>query len=238
MFLARGSLWDERGPLWVRAVNRAIPHRLRLKIARPIDPARDMSTVEMRMNTLHLADQVLAYGVAGDFVELGTFVGESALLLAKALQAHGDPKTLHCYDSFEHQIGETRPPRQVLEERFERAGLSLPRLHVGRFEQTVPSELPEAISLVHIDCGWGGDIEVHARIVQHCLEHTWPRLSPGGILLLTDYCDPDRHPPDQTNPGVKVACDRYFGDALKPWQLWGGGYTQGFLRKPLPGDRG
>lgn len=236
VFVALGSQWDTRGGLLLRAANRILRRRARVTLQPLIDPSVDMSTTEQRMNLVHLAEQVLAYRVPGDFVEFGTFTGESAFILAKVLLDNGSNKVFHCYDSFEHSIGESRPPKEVLRRRFEQGALPFPELHEGRFEDTVPAELPARIAFINIDCGWGGPPDEHSRIVEHLLRHAWPRLSAGGILLMTDYCDPDRHPPDGTNPGVKMACDRFFGTSVKPGQLWGGGYTQGYLRKPLDGD--
>ena len=60
-----------------------------------------MTNIEQRMNMYHLASQVLAYGVEGDFVELGCNTGDSSVLITKLLQTYNSDKKLAVYDSFE-----------------------------------------------------------------------------------------------------------------------------------------
>lgn len=60
-----------------------------------------MTNVEQRMNMFHLVDQVLAYGVDGDFVELGCNSGQSSVLISKIMQHYKSDKKLYVYDSFE-----------------------------------------------------------------------------------------------------------------------------------------
>jgi O-methyltransferase len=60
-----------------------------------------MTNIEQRMNMYHLVSQVLAYGVEGDFVELGCNTGASSVLITKLLAEHNSNKKLAVYDSFE-----------------------------------------------------------------------------------------------------------------------------------------
>lgn len=60
-----------------------------------------MTNIEQRINMYHLVSQVLAYGVEGDFVELGCNTGASSVLITKLLQAYNSDKKLAVYDSFE-----------------------------------------------------------------------------------------------------------------------------------------
>ncbi len=61
-------------------------------------------------------------------------------------------------------------------------GLSLRNDHLhlvqGLFEDTLTGDEPVAVA--HIDCDW-------YRSVQTCLERLWPRLVPGGTLVIDDY---------------------------------------------------
>ena len=45
-----------------------------------------MTNVEQRMNMYHLVSQVLAYGIDGDFVELGCNSGQSSVLITKIMR--------------------------------------------------------------------------------------------------------------------------------------------------------
>jgi O-methyltransferase len=50
----------------------------------------------------------------------------------------------------------------------------------GPVEETVPSRMPERISLLRLDTDW-------YKSTRHELEHLWGRLEPGGVLIVDDY---------------------------------------------------
>jgi O-methyltransferase len=56
------------------------------------------------------------------------------------------------------------------------------RIHFqqGKVEDTVPSQAPDRIALLRLDTDW-------YESTRHELEHLYPRLSPGGILIIDDY---------------------------------------------------
>jgi len=54
------------------------------------------------------------------------------------------------------------------------------RMIEGRVEQTIPQQLPLRISLLRLDTDW-------YQSTRHELIHLWPRLVPGGILIVDDY---------------------------------------------------
>lgn len=60
-----------------------------------------MTNVEQRMNMFHLVDQVFAYGVDGDLVELGCNSVKSSVLISKIMRHYNYEKKLYVYDSFE-----------------------------------------------------------------------------------------------------------------------------------------
>jgi O-methyltransferase len=53
------------------------------------------------MNMFRLVDQVLAYGVDGDLVELGCNSVKSSVLISKIMRHYNYEKKLYVYDSFE-----------------------------------------------------------------------------------------------------------------------------------------
>jgi hypothetical protein len=61
-------------------------------------------------------------------------------------------------------------------------GYPAERVHLveGRVEDTLPAAAPDAIALLRLDTDW-------YESTRHELEHLYPRLSPGGVLLLDDY---------------------------------------------------
>jgi O-methyltransferase len=57
---------------------------------------------------------------------------------------------------------------------------SLVRLVEGTVEDTIPAEAPEQIAVLRLDTDW-------YQSTMHELEHLWPRLVSGGILIIDDY---------------------------------------------------
>src|SRR5271154_6548945 len=122
-----------------------------------------MTNVEQRMNMFHLVDQVLAYGVEGDFVELGCNSGQSSVLISKVMQHYKSDKKLYVYDSFEglppllevdgsaYQQGQLKTNEDVLRYNFKQHNLPLPEIHRGWFNETLPNSLPEKIAFAYLD---------------------------------------------------------------------------------------
>jgi hypothetical protein len=50
----------------------------------------------------------------------------------------------------------------------------------GKVEDTIPEHAPEQISILRLDTDW-------YESTKHELEHLYPRLASGGVLLLDDY---------------------------------------------------
>ena len=121
----------------------------------------------------------------GDVAELGVFRGGSAVLLHRALPG----KRLHLFDTFaglpdpDPAMGDTHPagrfraaPADVLAQLSE----APVTLHIGRFPESVSGLTLPPLCLAHIDADlyWS---------VRHGLEVFWPRLVPGGVIVLDDY---------------------------------------------------
>lgn len=199
----------------------------------PMDGSVDMNTVEQRMNYYHLLNNVISSNVSGDVVELGCFTGQCAVLFEKVLEQNKADKKLHLYDSFHIKFKEKEDIADVLIRNFKDAGLRLPILHKGFFNETLPSQLPESICFAHIDCGFGGDKMEHKAIMIQCLEGIYPRMSKGAICVLMDYNNPEMNGPGvDINPGVKLACDDFLKD--KPEEmvaLYGNQYYHAYFKK-------
>ena len=63
----------------------------------------------------------------------------------------------------------------------------------GRIEETIPARAPDRIALLRLDTDW-------YESTRHELVHLFPRLSPGGVLLVDDYGHWE---------GVRAAVDEY-----------------------------
>lgn len=163
--------------------------------------------------------------IEGDVVECGVWRGGSSMAAAEALLAVGDTtRHLHLFDTFEgmpppgdHDVAftgssaadlmaaETRAEgrgiwcfatRADVEANMARTGYPAEKIHLveGRVEETLPGHAPERIALLRLDTDW-------YESTRHELEHLYPRLTPGGVLILDDYGH---------WAGAKKAVDDYF----------------------------
>jgi hypothetical protein len=170
-------------------------------------------------------EYVVARGVPGAMVECGVWRGGSMMAAALTLQRLGvTERSLYLYDTFAGMP----PPSEVDTTRSgERAAdllaqgdadshiwaiATLPdvrtavlstrypeqRVHFveGLVEETLPATAPDEIALLRLDTDW-------YRSTKHELEHLYPRLSPGGVLILDDYGHWQ---------GARRAVDEYFGE--------------------------
>ncbi len=64
----------------------------------------------------------------------------------------------------------------------------------GKVEETIPANIPEHISLLHLDTDW-------YESTRHELVHLYPRLTKGGVLIIDDYGHWQ---------GAREAVDSYF----------------------------
>lgn len=205
------------GPLYAARVperygaNRA-QYEARGGIARPEDADRFVSHGgagdHPRHYFLSLAvDQILKEAVAGDFAELGVYRGATASLLATAARRTG--RSLYLLDSFEGfaendlvdaDAGRGRAFADTSLEAV-RALIGEEAVHflAGHFPESA-AQLPDeaAFSLVHLDC------KLYLPF-RRALEYFWPRLAPGGFLLMHDYAG-------LRWDGVERAVDEFFAD--------------------------
>jgi O-methyltransferase len=182
-----------------------------------------MTSVE-RMYALY---EAVAYieraSIPGDIVECGVWRGGSSLMAGLTLDRLGATRRLWLYDTFEgmpppgeedaHHAGEHARDRLVPGERRPgarnewawaplddvRSTMALTRQAdieyvVGKVEETIPEQAPERIAILRLDTDW-------YESTAHELEHLWPRLSPGGVLIIDDYGHWQ---------GARRAVDEYF----------------------------
>jgi O-methyltransferase len=163
----------------------------------------------------------------------GCFDGKTAVIYQKVLDEFGSDRRLHLYDHF--RVGfhlQGRDIRAEVERNFRDAGVRPPLIHEGDFHQTIPSALPAEIACMDIDCGYGGDPDLHEVTMLHLLEHIYPRMTAGAIGILMDYHEPARSPCRDCSPGVGRACRKFFANrAEKVSPIWAGEYPQGYFRK-------
>jgi hypothetical protein len=186
---------DLREAAFVEILKRAAPYTM---------------TSPERMYALHEAVRYVTHHVAGAVVECGVWKGGSSMVAALTLLNAGDPRDLYLYDTFEgmpppgdidrspilgkhadeilaldDEVGAlTRAVAGLDEVRANLAltGYPTERLHyvVGKVEDTIPATVPDRIAVLRLDTDWYAS-------TRHELEHLYPRLEPGGILIIDDY---------------------------------------------------
>jgi hypothetical protein len=200
---------DLRDEAFVEVFERAAPYTM---------------TSPERMYALYEATRHVAHHIAGAVVECGVWKGGSSMVAALTLLGVGDQRDLYLYDTFEgmpppgdvdrspvlgkhadeilaldDDVGASTRAVAGLDE--VRANLALTgypseRLHyvVGKVEDTVPGTAPDRIAVLRLDTDWYAS-------TRHELEHLYPRLEPGGVLIIDDY---------GWWEGARKAVDEYF----------------------------
>jgi O-methyltransferase len=154
--------------------------------------------------------------VPGAFAECGVWRGGSVLAMVLTLQELGaSDREVYLYDTFEgmtrpteHDVSPYDPPalatwseaerqrrkpweayfdpdsfnEEAVRETVLSSGYPEELLHLvpGRVEDTLPAHAPERLALLRLDTDW-------YESTRHELEHLYPRLSDGGVLIVDDY---------------------------------------------------
>ncbi len=164
-----------------------------------------------KLYALILATRYVAkHSIPGDIVECGVWRGGSMQAAARTLLACGDTsRDLYLFDTYEGmpppsdadvRLADGSSAEQLLAaspreskvwavatlEDVQEAFASVPypgeRVHFvkGLVEETVPAAAPDQISILRLDTDW-------YESTRHELDHLYPRLSSGGVLLIDDY---------------------------------------------------
>lgn len=170
---------------------------------------RTMTSSEKLFGLISAVRYVVEHNIPGGIVECGVWRGGSMQAVARTLAESGAvDRDLYLFDTFEGM-----PPPTEVDRRFDgrsaatmlaeskpnaavwaaasiddvRAGMDevgypAERIHyvTGRVEETVPGEAPERIAILRLDTDW-------YESTRHELEHLYPRLSSGGVLIIDDY---------------------------------------------------
>ena len=184
-----------------------------------------MTSVE-RLYALYKAVEYLcAAKIPGSFVECGVWRGGSMMCAALSLMRAGDTsRPLYLYDTFEGMVSpeaidvdltgqpasaqlatEQRgadshiwaySPLDAVRENIASTGYPASMVHYvkGPVEETIPGTMPDSIALLRLDTDWYAS-------TRHELQHLFPRLVKGGVLIIDDYGHWQ---------GARRAVDEYF----------------------------
>lgn len=183
-----------------------------------------MTSLERQLALVQAARYLVRRDIPGCFVECGVWRGGSTMAIALALMQEGKTdRDLYLYDTFEGMTAPTNLDRTAdgrlaqfhLDQDVNKTGYwcvagleevqrnmastryPMERVHYikGPVEATIPTQIPtEEIALLRLDTDW-------YESTKHELEHLFPRLRQGGILIIDDYGHWQ---------GAKKATDEYF----------------------------
>jgi O-methyltransferase len=169
---------------------------------------RHTMTSPARLEALIRAtEHVVAARVPGAFVECGVWRGGSMMAVALTLRRLGaTDRELVLFDTFTgmtepgsedadspydgyslHRMWRRRSqwsgvPAAEVRAALESTGYPMDRVRLveGPVEQTLPAAAPERVALLRLDTDWYASTRAE-------MEHLYPRLAAGGVLVLDDY---------------------------------------------------
>lgn len=173
---------------------------------------------------------IVRHQIPGAFVECGVWKGGSSMAAAlRLIQLNQPDRAFYLFDTF---AGMTAPgaidrsatsglsagamlksapatskllalaPIDEVRNNMVATGYPAELIHLvpGPVEETLPARAPERIAVLRLDTDWYSS-------TRHELVHLFPRLSPGGILIIDDYGDWE---------GARQAVDEYFVETAIP----------------------
>lgn len=140
--------------------------------------------------------RTIGLGIPGDVVELGCYVGTSAIYLQHIIQTEQTGKQLHVYDSFsglppkseydrsaageQFVAGALNASKSQLIHNFKQAHLPIPIIHKCWFSDLQPADLPKQIAFAFLDGDFYDSIRDSFRAIQGL-------LAAGATIVVDDY---------------------------------------------------
>lgn len=186
-----------------------------------------MTSPERIVSLIRAVQYIVNNNIPGEIVECGVWKGGSMMAVAMTLLSmNAADKNLYLFDTYE---GMTDPgnidiscrgdkatellrktkkdeeayiwaysPLEKVKSNVLNVGYDAQKIHFikGKVEETIPDKSPAMISLLRLDTDW-------YESTQHELTHLYPRLTPGGIIIIDDYGHWQ---------GAKRAMDEYIHD--------------------------
>ena len=184
-----------------------------------------LTTPERVASLINAINYVVKNKIEGDIVECGVWKGGSSMAAMAALIQENDlSRAVYLYDTYEGMSAPTAEDKvftgttaeQLLEtskiedsssvwcyssldevkENVATIGYPGNKIHFvkGKVEDTIPQQLPGKIAVLRLDTDW-------YESTKHELEHLYPLLVSGGVLIIDDYGHWE---------GAKKAVDEYI----------------------------
>jgi len=199
-----------------------------------------MTSIERMYDLYKAVEYVVKAGIPGAIVESGVWQGGSMMLVAHTLKRLGDEgRLLQLFDTFaglpvpdpvididslgkgaeeQWKPGWAEAKLSVVKANMESTGHELVEYHEGFVQDTLPVHAAEQYAIVRLDTDWYASAVVE-------LEVLWPRIAPGGLLIIDDYGH---------WLGVRKAVDEYFAD--KPVRMTRVDYSCRVIQKGIEPD--
>lgn len=148
----------------------------------------------------------------GSLVEFGCYAGTTSLFITRLLTMQKSTRELHVYDSFEglpekqgkdesragdqFKTGELAVSKKQFVLNYKKAGLPLPRMHKGWFNELTDAGIPGEIAFAFLDGDYYESVLTPLRLI-------WPRLVPGARIVVDDYAN-------EALPGAAKAVDEWL----------------------------
>ena len=200
-------------PEWAQVVERVAPYTL--------------TTPERVGGLVAAIEHVVKNEIPGTFVECGVWRGGSSMAAALTFQRLSDLRDLYLFDTFEGMPEPSDPDIDLhgvpasewwdaekqrqgaigsgatfddVTKAMRSTGYPAERVHLvrGLVEATIPAQAPMQIAVLRLDTDF-------YESTRHELEYLWPRVSPGGVLIIDDYGH---------LKGAQQAVDEYFGNRV------------------------
>jgi hypothetical protein len=184
-----------------------------------------MTSPERIFALIRAVEYITRAGIPGDIVECGVWKGGSMMAVAKALlRARDTSRRLYLFDTYEGmpppsdsdrdyrglraaEVMEAQPretswtwavaPMEGVKRVMDGVGYRGEICYIrGRVEDTIPVAAPDQIGLLRLDTDW-------YESTYHEIFHLYPRLAPGGVLIVDDYGH---------WKGARRAIDQYFAE--------------------------
>ena len=181
-----------------------------------------LTSADRVVSLIRAVQYVVASEIPGALVECGVWKGGSAMAMALTLQQLHADRDVFLYDVFGKVPAPVAADGDAVAQEWRRYdqgisqswplidslstvrttmacnGCDLSRICFipGRVEDTIPEHAPDTIALLRLDTDF-------YESTRHELQHLYPRLSPGGILIIDDYVP---------FPGCRKAVDEYLSE--------------------------
>lgn len=170
-----------------------------------------LTTPERIGSLVNAVNYVVDNNIDGDIVECGVWKGGSSMAAIAALKHKNDfSRAIYLYDTYEGMSAPTKEDKvftgksaeemlgnsniddatsvwcysSITEVKANVATLNYPtqKLHFikGKVEDTIPQNIPTKIAVLRLDTDW-------YQSTKHELEHLYPLLVSGGVLIIDDY---------------------------------------------------